>query len=655
VEQELVEDVVVDKDVENQDEVEEVVVEEDVENQDVVEEEVVDQEVVEEAVTDQEVDDEEAGGNTEVVQTKELSELTLEDVALAIAMESLEDIDGILTRMQRVEESDEQDLEEMQSEMEDLVEKAEEIEANLQDIDHLKSNVEVVVEDCDPIEDDLDNEVCLLTSDIGKNDTGRSQDFCSMNAQPRIKFVPDAVLAGIYNSNNTHSPSPTFNPGRINTNFIRRFESPSTVQTDSTVDRPKKRLITLDQVMRRSSNSTDEMKLQREAEMEEIRSVRRSWAPPDVSDLSFNQIKKSATMPDRLKIKHVYGNDQKVDPGAVREERAKEIESVIKERTEGWQRGDDMGWVKETSSGTDSWRTKTEAELAALRQARLGVGDEVGELYTTRQELEEKARLNRELAELRNVQGSNVSNIRKELERINEGIVRKEEKVDTGSFSTSYTGMWQEERRNIQEGVERQSQMEVQGEEPLYAVPVKKPKEEIKVQVKKPTDEVVAGPEDPLEEIALEQKKADVNIKEKLFNLRKQTELEVLKMKEKTSSMVGSLVKQKEEKQKEVKQKEEKQKEEKQKEKKQKEEKQKEDKLKEEKLKEEKQKEEKQKEEERGRLRTIKGEETKEAMTVTLREKSLSTIRNAGLKVREMASGGGGKIKKQKKRSSKDL
>merc|ERR1712098_824132 len=114
----------------------------------------------------------------------------------------------------------------------------------------------------------------------------------------------------------------------------------------------------------------------------------------------------------------------------------------------------------------------------------------------------------------------------------------------------------------------------------------------------------VAGPGDPLEEIASEQKKADVNIKEKLFNLRKQTELEVLKMKEKTSSMVGSLVKQKEEKQKEVKQREEKQKEEKQKEKKQKEEKQKEDKLKEEKLREEKQKEEKQKEEERGRLRT---------------------------------------------------
>ena len=45
-----------------------------------------------------------------------------------------------------------------------------------------------------------------------------------------------------------------FEPGRISDNFMKRFDSPTTANEEVAVSRPKKKLISFDQVMRRVSS-----------------------------------------------------------------------------------------------------------------------------------------------------------------------------------------------------------------------------------------------------------------------------------------------------------------------------------------------------------------------------------------------------------------
>jgi len=506
---------------------------------------------------------------------KELSELTMEDIALAVAMKNLDDINGILSRINQPD-SEDKDLEDMKSEMETLVDAAAQIEANLEDIDNMNTDVEICIDDFDHSEDDFDDEINEITTDIVRN--------------------------------GMKGPSP-FEPGRISDIFKRRFESP-TVEEDCVVSHPKKRLISFDQVMRRTPNPLDEMRDQREAEIEEVKHVRRSWHPPDQSDLSFNQITKSATVPDKLKIKHVYGNDKKVDPEILREERSKELRELKKSGSGDLRKRLGQGdtfWVREnTPSGGDD-RSKTQAELSALRQARLMPGEDVGPLYSTRQEEEEKARLKRELAELRNNHGSNVRNIKMELEKITEGIASNEEEdtVMARSFPEPSSHLL-EEKKKIWEDPLMQIESAFQTTKPvsnaltdIYATVNKKAKKDKKV------DEVIPGPVESSEEITSELKKSDGKIKEKLVNLRKQTEQEMIKMKEKTNNLVGNLKKQREE--------------------------------------------------ERDRSRTVKIEEDPESRTSeTLRSKSLSRIKHASLRMKELVAAPK-KGKKMKKGSKNEL
>ena len=81
-----------------------------------------------------------------------------------------------------------------------------------------------------------------------------------------------------------------FEPGRISDNFMKRFDSP-TVNEEVAVSRPKKKLISFDQVMRRVSSvhwssflndihllqtpsSSEDVRQQRDVELDEIRNVR---------------------------------------------------------------------------------------------------------------------------------------------------------------------------------------------------------------------------------------------------------------------------------------------------------------------------------------------------------------------------------------------
>merc|ERR1711971_887675 len=575
----------------------------------------------------------EGAGNTE---REEIADITMEDIALAIAMESLEDIDGILNRLNQPE-SEDADIENLKSEMETLVDKAEQIEANLENIEHMENQeVQIVVNDYDEEEEEneensLDDEVRMITSDLGdRHGKGLS----------------------------------AFEPGRISDNLMKRFDESPTVNEEVAVSRPKKKLISFDQVMRRTPSSTEDVRQQRDVELDEIRNVRKSWCPPDESELSFNKISKSATVPDRLKITSVYCNDKKEQLLVGKQERSQELLELRQSRSGDVRKAmkGDSSWVRETTNhgGCSGERSRTQAELAALREARRDQVEEIDQLYSTRQELKEQARLKRELEELRGNKGSTVRSIRKELEEINMGVAIREgeEREEVRKMFSDPSAHWQEERRRIQEAKAEKENTEAERPsaaswetvepkfnnniipkekkvepvysipnkeknipkekvEPVYSVPAKEKEKAVKhVHLEEEVEVIPIQSSDKseklvmetategggsTEEVTVESKKSEGKIKEKLALLKKQTEVEVMRMKEKTSGLVNNLK-------------------------------------------------EKQKEQTRGRSRKPKSEEEPAVEQPSLRSKSISTIGNAGVKMKELAQMAGEPIQKGRKR-----
>merc|ERR1712037_118406 len=441
--------------------------------------------------------------------------------------------------------------------------------------------------------DEEDDEVKMITSDLG---------------DPRGKGLS------------------AFEPGRISDNFMKRFDSPTTANEEVAVSRPKKKLISFDQVMRRTPSSSEDVRQQRDMELDEIRNARKSWCPPDESELSFNKISKSATVPDRLKITSVYCNDKK-GPLIGKEERSQELLELRQSRSGDVRKAmkGDSSWVRETANHAGE-RSRTQAELAALREARRDQVEEVDQLYSTRQELEEKARLQRELEDLRGNKGSTVRSIRKELEEVNMGVAIREgeEREEVRKMFSDPSSHWQEERQRIQAEAERPSaaswenvepkfnNIPKEKVEPVYSVPNKEKvvkhvhlEDEVEVipiqsSVHDKSEKLVMETTDGgSTEVIVESKKSEGKIKEKLALLKKQTEEEVVRMKEKTSGLVNSLKAQKEQ--------------------------------------------------ARGRSRKTKSEEDPVEQP-SLRSKSISTIRNAGVKMKELAQMAGEPIQKGRKR-----
>merc|ERR1712192_319145 len=285
-------------------------------------------------------------------------------------------------------------------------------------------------------------------------------------------------------------------------------------------------------------------------------------------------------------------------------------------------------------------QSRTQAELAALREAKRDQVEEVDQLYSTRQELKEQARLQRELEELRGNKGSTVRSIRKELEEINMGVAIREgeEREEVRKMFSDPSAHWQEERRRIQEANAEKENTEAEAErpsatswetvepkfnnnipkekkvEPVYSMPNKEKEKIVKHVHLEEEVEVIpiqsSGHQDKSEklvmetatdgEVTVESKKSEGKIKEKLALLKKQTEVEVMRMKEKTSGLVNNL--------------------------------------------------EAQKEQTRGRSRKAKREEEPAVEQPSLRSKSISTIRNAGVKMKELAQMAGEPIQKGRKR-----
>merc|ERR1712025_227755 len=196
-----------------------------------------------------------------------------------------------------------------------------------------------------------------------------------------------------------------------------------------------------------------------------------------------------------------------------------------------------------------------------------------------------------------------------------------EEREEVQKMFSDPSSHWQEERRRIQAEAERPSVASWENQveprfndiptkervEPVYSVPNKEKvvkhvhlEEEVEViPIQSSKSEKLVLETTDGESTEVESKKSEGKIKEKLALLKKQTEEEVMRMKEKTSGLVNSLKAQKEQ--------------------------------------------------TRGRSRKTKSEE-EPVEQPSLRSKSISTIRNAGVKTKELVQMAGEPIQKGRKR-----
>merc|ERR1712106_1207521 len=72
-----------------------------------------------------------------------------------------------------------------------------------------------------------------------------------------------------------------FEPGKINTKFTNIFEREENTDTGERKAPPRKKLITLDQVMKKGVVDDDEAPSDRERELDELRQARKNLVPPE--------------------------------------------------------------------------------------------------------------------------------------------------------------------------------------------------------------------------------------------------------------------------------------------------------------------------------------------------------------------------------------
>merc|ERR1719431_1394193 len=94
----------------------------------------------------------------------------------------------------------------------------------------------------------------------------------------------------------------------MDSKFKNIFENTANEKELEIRRQPKKKLITLDQVLIKSASQ--DMKHEKEVELEIIKTLRKNWVPPEET------------------IAHVYGNDSRDGPEKFKQQRQSELEEV---------------------------------------------------------------------------------------------------------------------------------------------------------------------------------------------------------------------------------------------------------------------------------------------------------------------------------------
>merc|ERR1712013_334032 len=437
---------------------------------------------------------------------------------------------------------------------------------------------------------------------------GQFDRFSSINAVPKIRFKGQFQTIRKTKVEDLGQ----FQPAKMDSKFKNIFENTDSEKEVETRRQPKKKLITLDQVLIKSASQ--DMKHEKEAELEIIKTLRKNWVPPEETIADVAQTKLE---PKKLQIAHVYGNDSRDGPEKYKQLRQSELEEIRQsaplavrwqtEETEDTNKegnrsrprsamkvtqSDDF-WLKlKSEEKVEEEKLKISKEIESIKRARMKFEDEPEE----RQEDDARLKTLQELESLRINQkqtDNSVKKIKRDLEEINRNIAEKENKDKYVIDFQSPTEQWKREREKIKETFS----LKQSNEEVIDPIMTKEPKlnkivfkeeatlrgveefnNETSNELSKPknsTVDVKTDPESRVESHTSVEDRAKTKLKE-LKNL------EIFKLKEKTLKLTQKI------------------------------------------------------ETERGRRRELKRTENKE--NVSLRSKSISTLKNAGQKIKSLTN-----------------
>merc|ERR1712128_375359 len=238
----------------------------------------------------------------------------------------------------------------------------------------------------------------------------------SLSENPRIKFRTDEEVNDSYSRGNQSRLS-QFTPGKINSRFADLFDGEK--ESDLTPQKPpKKKIITLNQILKQGSPKSDENRISKELELEDLKESRKKWRPPQIDKpepvsnvkdeiitLQFESMPlklrwnpkdsfesdeiKSLEIPNKLNIEKVFPSQPKEEDihtkfevekelDEVRMSRPKRFQKIVKE-----QRSSSAHVLQRVKLADDSWvaeksesriaeeRKKAIKELGLVKQARL--------------------------------------------------------------------------------------------------------------------------------------------------------------------------------------------------------------------------------------------------------------------------------------------
>merc|ERR1711915_555951 len=272
----------------------------------------------------------------------------------------------------------------------------------------------------------------------------------SMNATPRIRFRTEEEVNDSYSRGNQNRLS-QFVPGKINSRFTEVFHKECEDETLRPQKAPKKKIITLDQIMKQHSPQADENRMLKEMELEDLKQTRKKWKPPQIEksehvsgvkdeiiNLQFESVPlklrwkpqennavelKTLELPNKLDVDRVYPQVQESEEDEnIKNIVGKELEELRTSRPKRFIKGlkersasehtpirmnlPDDAWVVEKSElRVTEEKKKTQEELETMKQARLETLEVLENLEMERpsSRLEDQARYEamKELEEVR--------------------------------------------------------------------------------------------------------------------------------------------------------------------------------------------------------------------------------------------------------------
>eukprot|EP00092_Neocalanus_flemingeri_P056671 GFUD01067206.1.p1 GENE.GFUD01067206.1~~GFUD01067206.1.p1 ORF type:complete len:413 (+),score=135.39 GFUD01067206.1:95-1333(+) len=156
----------------------------------------------------------------------------------------------------------------------------------------------------------------------------------SLSGNPRIRFRTEDDFNDSYSRGNQNRLS-QFTPGKINSRFTDLFEGEHIDRDVKPQKPPKKKIMTLDQVMKKGSPKTDEGRIRKELELDELKQsgygdqqgkwIKKQWETPEFQKTEKDEIMslQSNTTPVKMRWNptdsskkrslKIFGNPQQIE------------------------------------------------------------------------------------------------------------------------------------------------------------------------------------------------------------------------------------------------------------------------------------------------------------------------------------------------------